>query len=134
MPGYHDWLEKAASDLRSSQKLTKDGDDTLDTAVYHTQQCAEKALKAYLVFKNQPVPRTHDLQKILELCAQLDYSFKILLNDVLDLLPFATYSRYPDDRFLIERQEAIEAIDKAKTIFDFVKNKVKNSGSNQNIF
>jgi HEPN domain-containing protein len=134
MPGYNDWLEKAASDLRSAQKLTKDGDDTLDTAVYHTQQCAEKALKAYLVFKNQPIPRTHDLQKILELCAQLDFSFKILLNDALDLLPFATYSRYPDDRFFIEREEAIEAIEKARIIFDFVKSKVKHFDTNQNIF
>ena len=47
MPGYNDWLAKAASDLISSKKLSKDDDDTLDTAVYHTQQCAEKALKAY---------------------------------------------------------------------------------------
>jgi len=44
MPGHDAWLAKASSDLRSAVKLSKDGDDTLDTAIYHTQQCAEKSL------------------------------------------------------------------------------------------
>lgn len=129
------WLAKAGSDLRSAIKLSRDDDDTLDTTVYHTQQCAEKALKAYLVFKNQRVQRTHDLQKILELCSQYDASFKQLLSDALDLLPYAIYSRYPDDYFSIDREEALEAIKKAKNILSFVKNKIEMlSDSNQTIF
>ena len=44
MKGHEAWLAKATSDLKSAKKLIKDDDDTLDTAAYHTQQCAEKAL------------------------------------------------------------------------------------------
>lgn len=120
MSGHKAWLEKSLSDLRSSKKLSKDDNDTLDTAAYHTQQCVEKALKAYLVFKKQHVPRTHDLEKLLELCAQHEISFKKLLSDALDLLPYATYSRYPDDRFFIDREEILGAIKKAARILNFV--------------
>lgn len=112
MPNHEAWLNKSLSDLRSSKKLAKDDDDTLDTAAYHTQQSAEKALKAYLSFKNLPIPRTHDLQKLLELCYQSDSSFKELLSDALDLIPYAVYSRYPDDRFHIDRTEVQESIKK----------------------
>lgn len=85
-----------------------------------------------MVFKHQAVPRTHDLEKILELCAQLDPSFKSLMSDAIDLLPYATYSRYPDDRFVIDREEALAAIQKAKMIYDFVQKKI--ADFNQTIF
>lgn len=135
MSGHDAWLEKALSDLRSAKKLSKDDDYTLDTAAYHTHQCAEKALKAYLVFNGQRVLRTHDLEKILELCSQYDMSFKRLLSDALDLLPYATYSRYPDDRFYIDREELLEAIKKAAGIFNFVKKIIAAlPDSNQTIF
>ena len=37
-----------------------------DVAVYHCQQAAEKALKAYLVFYDQRVAKTHDVGLLLE--------------------------------------------------------------------
>jgi HEPN domain-containing protein len=125
MHGPEAWLAKAVSDLISAKKLSRDDDDTLDTAVYHTQQCAEKSLKAYLCLKNQVIPKTHDLEKLLELCYSHDISFKNLLNDAVDLLPYATYSRYPDDRFYIAREEVMEAIKKATSIYNFIKNKIE---------
>jgi len=45
---HKNWIKKAANDLRSSKVLVNE--DILDTAVYHTQQSAEKALKGYLVY------------------------------------------------------------------------------------
>ncbi|KKQ32270.1 MAG: HEPN domain protein [candidate division TM6 bacterium GW2011_GWF2_37_49] len=73
MSEHNDWLFKAKSDLKSAKKLSKDDDETLDTAAYHTQQCVEKTLKAFLVFNNRVPPRTHDLEKLLELCVVLIY-------------------------------------------------------------
>lgn len=125
MTGHDAWLIKALSDLKSAKKLTQNDNETLDTASYHTQQCAEKALKAFLVFKNQHIPYTHDLQRLLELCTKQDKTFEILLSDALDLLPYATYSRYPDDRFFIDEEEVIESIKKATTILNFVKKKIE---------
>ena len=61
MPGVKDWLKKASSDLKASKKLSDD-DETLDCSVFHTHQCAEKALKAFIVFIQQAIPKTHDLR------------------------------------------------------------------------
>lgn len=118
------WLAKVLSDLKSAEKLRTGDDETLDTASYHTQQCAEKALKAFLDFKNQHIPYTHDLQRLLELCAKHDKTFEALQSYALDLIPYATYSRYPDDRFFIDQEEVAESIKKASTILDFVKDKI----------
>lgn len=125
MPGAKDWIAKASGDLKSSRKLIKDDDETLDSAAYFTQQSAEKAFKAYLVFKQQPVPRTHDLEKLLMGCIKHDSTFDRLREDAELLSPYATYTRYPDDRFNIDREEAVGAIKCAEKILKFVKAKIE---------
>ncbi len=119
-----DWIDKASGDLKSARKLMKDDDETLHNAAYFTQQAAEKALKAYLVFKHQSVIRTHDLEKLLMNCMKLDSTFNQLRAYTEILSPFATYTRYPDDRFDIDRTEATEAIKYAEKVFKFVKAKI----------
>lgn len=125
MPGVNDWIAKASGDLKSSQKLLKDDDETLDSAAYFTQQSAEKILKAYLIFQGQPIPRTHDLEKLLKDCIKYDSSFDQLRGNIEPLAPYATYTRYPDDRFNIDREEVVEAIAYAEKILKFVKTKIE---------
>ena len=125
MHGHEAWLKKALSDLKSSKKLIQGDDETLDTAAYHTQQCAEKAFKAYLEFKKQSTPKTHDLERLLEMCIVFDIVFKTLLEDASNLSIYAIYARYPDDRFYIDRQEIQEAIKKAAKIYRFVLKKIE---------
>ena len=120
MPEHKNWLIKARSDLRSAKKLFKDDDETLDTAAYHTQQCVEKALKAYLVFNNRIPPKTHDLEKLLELCTIHDQSLKALSDEVITLIPYAIYSRYPDDYFEIYRSDVETAIGIAQKVFRLI--------------
>ena len=44
------WLAKAASDLRLVALALKNNDEAVfESAIYHTQQAAEKSLKAFLV-------------------------------------------------------------------------------------
>jgi HEPN domain-containing protein len=38
----------------------------LDTAIYHCQQGAEKAVKGYLAFCDRDIPRTHDIGLLLQ--------------------------------------------------------------------
>lgn len=47
------WLIKAEHDLISAHVLAAHKPPLLDTAVYHCQQAAEKALKGFLVFCDQ---------------------------------------------------------------------------------
>jgi HEPN domain-containing protein len=62
MKPYESWMIKAYHDLISAKKLAQDEEPILDTAIYHTQQCAEKALKCYLSYKQQPPQKSHNLR------------------------------------------------------------------------
>ena len=59
------WLFKAQRDLASAQRLADKSAPLLDTAVYHCQRAAEKAVKASLVFHDISVPKTHDLDDLI---------------------------------------------------------------------
>lgn len=134
MPRHEDWLKKAHSDLKMAKKGLRDDDDTLDCVVYHAHQCAEKALKSYFAFKEKAIERTHDLEYLLKICCEMDQEFLSLKEQVKTLNPFATLSRYPDDRFNINRQEAESAIKIAAKIFNFILIKIEKPDPNMRFF
>ena len=58
-----EWLRKADHDLTAAAHLlTLGADCPTDTVGFHAQQCAEKCIKALLVFRATPFPRTHDIR------------------------------------------------------------------------
>ena len=66
-------------------------------ACFHAQQCAEKYLKALLIAKKQPFPKTHDLRLLSNLCTQAGIWVEPD-RDQLDLLSlYAVRARYPGD-------------------------------------
>ena len=125
MKSYEAWLVKAEHDLASARRLSEGDNPILDTAIYHTQQCAEKALKAYLSFMKQPIEKTHDVGLLVELCAAIDESFNRLLNDAKILTPYDTAFRYPDIDMNPDKDDVAEAIEKASKIIAFVKQMIK---------
>jgi HEPN domain-containing protein len=51
------WVEKAESDLKNAALALRAGHDCpADTVAFHAQQCAEKHLKAVLVFAGIDFP------------------------------------------------------------------------------
>ncbi len=101
MQKHEEWLFIAEDDLRGAKKLIAGDDPVISPAIFHTQQCAEKALKAYLAYKKQPPKRVHDLVMLLVNCMEFDKSFETLSDDALELNPYLSESRYPDDAFVI---------------------------------
>jgi len=116
------WLTKAASDLRSARVLGSADDSPLDTAIYHCQQTAEKAVKAFLVFREISPEKTHDIRKLTLEAAVHEPRFNDVMDMAVSLTPYAWEFRYPDD--LAEtyptREEFDEALQHAQTIYDFV--------------
>ena len=98
MPGHRDWLNKAQGELKAAGILVHEH-DILDIVAFHTHQCAEKALKGYLMFKQKTIPKTHILEDLLEVCFSVDQSFDVLLRNAIVLDPYATNTRYPNDGF-----------------------------------
>lgn len=97
---------------------------TTDVVCFHAQQCAEKCLKAYLVFVDRDFPKTHDLQNLLKLCADHDPSFASMEDDARILSDYAVEVRYVDDWRTIESEEAVNAMEMAMNIYEHVKQKL----------
>jgi len=98
------WLRKAASDLATVEACLAAGRG-LDAACFHCQQAAEKALKAFLIARDQDFPHTHDLQRLVALCAKVEAGFRRLQTAAQRLNPYAVDFRYepdfwPDDRLV----------------------------------
>ena len=129
---YHKaWILKAENDLRTAGIVIRQDDPITDTAIYHTQQCAEKALKGWLAFNRAEIEKTHNLVDLVAQCAVFDSDFESLSLDADALTPKATEFRYPDadgiediTQLFPEVEVVEEAITKAKRILDFVKAKI----------
>ena len=63
------WLEEAAKDRNAARALLE---VEPSRSVFHSQQAAEKALKAFLTFHQIPFRRTHDLTDLGSQCAAVD--------------------------------------------------------------
>ncbi len=114
------WLLKAQRDLAVARMLSGDDEPYLDSAIYHCQQSAEKALKAYLVFQDQRFEKTHDLELLASFAQQYETGFSDLLKSAVLLTPFATQFRYPGDFIDPSREEFDEALAAAQNVWDFV--------------
>jgi HEPN domain-containing protein len=55
------WMIKAWRDLETAHRAAEGAPPLYDVAVYHCQQAAEKAVKAFLVHRGKPYERTHDI-------------------------------------------------------------------------
>lgn len=89
------WLAKAENDLRGAE-VDLDADPPLvEDALFHCQQAAEKAMKAFLTAHDTTFRKTHDLDELAAACEQIDPSLEEALNPARDLTVFAWEFRYP---------------------------------------
>lgn len=114
------WLFKANHDLKSSKILIQNEDPLPDIAIYHTQQCGEKALKAFLAYNRQTLSKTHNLKTLLEECIDIAPMFNHIFEDCIFLNPFATLYRYPEGDLMPTVEEVKKAIIAAEKILTFV--------------
>lgn len=99
------WLEKADHDLIAARLIIDIQPIVLDIACFHCQQAVEKYLKAFLIFKMQDFPKTHNLDMLLKNCFDLNAIFASI--DLLNLEDFAVRGRYPHD-FIMPTTEETE--------------------------
>ncbi|MBW2185939.1 MAG: HEPN domain-containing protein [Deltaproteobacteria bacterium] len=114
------WLTKAAHDLSSARCLSRAKPPINDTAVYHCQQAAEKALKAYLLLMGHSVYKTHLLLPLVEQCMEFDPLFSVLRDAAEILTPYATTFRYPGELMEPLVEDVAEALDLGQLVFGFV--------------
>jgi HEPN domain-containing protein len=79
------WFEKAHKDLRCAQIDLAADPPAPEDALYHCQQAAEKALKGFLVWHDQPFPKTHDLGRLGNQAVGLDQTLEPLIDEVVEV-------------------------------------------------
>jgi len=123
-----EWLILAQEDLATAADMVPR--HRWRHVCFHAQQAAEKFIKALLTSRQLEIPRTHDLEKLVQHLA--DAKFLGLLDpDILDLSEYAVDTRYPSDS--VEALTAADA-ERALVASNKVEKRVMNAlhPSNQN--
>jgi len=120
------WIEKAEQDLSAASIVLNSGysDKPVATVCFHSQQAAEKYLKAYLVSLDIVFPRTHNIGQLIELGLPRDDSLASLI-ETDTLSPYGVDIRYPDDFSIPTEDEAREALSMALKIKEYVKARLR---------
>ena len=117
-----DWLTKAAHDLQTARIVSATSDGPLDTAIYHCQQAAEKALKGWLTWRGVKAAKTHDLIRLIAEATDNAPEFVQFEEAAEILTPYVSAFRYPGltEDPVPSRDEFDAALKHAQTIYDFV--------------
>lgn len=108
------WMIKAQHDLAADPELY------LDTAIYHCQQAAEKAIKGFFVFHDQRFEKTHDIRLLIILATSLEERLSSWLDAGERLTPYAHIFRYPGEVIEPNREEFDQALQAADGFYRFV--------------
>jgi len=121
-----DWLHHARLDLQSARHLLDAVPPLTGASVFHSQQGAEKVLKAFLAGHDQPIAKTHELPRLIEQCEAFDPSIQHLSMSAQVLNPYATRFRYPARGIGLQPDESIaqDALRHATHIVEFVEQRL----------
>ncbi len=118
------WVEKAEEDLLVAELLLSSEECCpASTICFHAQQCAEKYVKALLVYLSVPFPKVHDIGELLHL---VPASIKVPLTaeEQEQLTFYATTARYPGDYEPVSREDAEEMISAARKLRDAIRSHI----------
>jgi HEPN domain-containing protein len=113
------WMEYSESDLRAAQILLESEEFFPRQIRFLAQQCAEKAIKAVLVFEEIDFPRNHDLDRLRDLIPD-GWKVKVQFPDLAELTIWSVESRYPGNTPDVTENEARETLRLAEAVFGTV--------------
>lgn len=118
------WMQKSEHDLAAARRCLGGPEALSDVVVFHCQQAAEKALKAFLTSRGLTFGKTHDLSALVTRCVEIDPAFGNLLRSAQLLTPYAVTFRYPNTVVEPTEGEATDAISAAEEFHELVKAKL----------
>ena len=122
------WLEYAEDDLRAAEvSLSLKSNIPYRIIVFHSQQCAENYIKAYMVFHSIDFPYTHNISTLIELLEPvIDLNEK--LKTAKELSKYAVAIRYPTEYLKINKTEAVRSIRIASKVKQMILNLLQKEG------
>jgi HEPN domain-containing protein len=117
---YFDWLGRADEDIQAAEKLLDSG-NTLNACAFHCQQCIEKALKSYILFKTHKHVDGHNLTWLCREAINTDSRFSEWLDESVVLNRYYIETRYPADMPLdLNNITVNRAYDMARSMYRFI--------------
>ena len=114
------WLIKANRDLLSARELAEATTPLLDTAAYHCQQAAEKAVKGFLLYHDVRFEKSHDIELLVSQAMDVNEQCGDCMEEARLLTPLAVEYRYPGIYVEPEPEEFQDAITAARRIYGFI--------------
>jgi HEPN domain-containing protein len=111
-----EWARKAEIDFKTADHLCQSGPDFAGGAAFHSQQAAEKYLKALLVWHQIEFQKTHDIEALLKLVGKVDDKLPEILRDAAILTPYGVDYRYPGEYPEVTRTDAERAFQLAERV------------------
>ena len=103
-----EWVEYAEEDFTMAKSALRRNKPLTISSCFHSQQCAEKYLKAMLVAKETEFPKTHDLLILDGLCNKANILTGYTKEELGRLSGYAVHTRYPGNQPALE--DAKEAL------------------------
>lgn len=113
------WLRYSREDLELASEFAQNSNAPPRYACFYAQQSAEKAIKAIFVFLQVDFPRRDDLELLLTLAPD-DWQLKHTHPDLAQLSDWGLGAQYPDTRREATTDDALNAVQTARTVFESV--------------
>jgi len=111
------WLLCAQEDLSAVEALVSVYPPLVRGALFHCQQAAEKAMKAFLVWHDEPFTKTHNLTALGDQCVGIDQTLEGPIGESIKLTRFAIRFRYPGEPERPTVEEARHWLAAARSVF-----------------
>lgn len=122
---YFDWLFNANIDFLSARHLIDD-ERCYSIVAFHCQQCIEKALKGYLLFKKNKLFDGHNLTWLCKQATQIDGNFSQWLVKCANLNRYYIETRYPADIPLeIDTETVTDLIESTGQMLNLISEKIR---------
>ncbi len=115
------WLSKAELDLKAAAHEISAPEQALwGDVMFHAQQAAEKAMKAFLAYHDVLFRKTHNLEELGRQCVALDATLQAIADQAAPLTEYAWKFRYPGETDEPDRAGAEEARAAALVVYDAI--------------
>lgn len=108
------WFDAAQEDLRLVRAALDLEPSSYAGATFHCQQAAEKTVKGLLVAAARRVPRTHDLERLSDLCVRDWPDLRSALEPCRPLTQWSTEFRYPRPDAVAEQVPSVAEIERIR--------------------
>jgi len=115
-----EWLRRAKEDLDAAALVLTVPSPLIRTALFHSQQAVEKAMKAFLTWHDAAFREVHNLEELGESCIRLDSTLASSVTRVTVLTKYAVRFRYPGAPYEPDVEEAQESLGLAQEFVEVV--------------